>query len=341
MNSLVLELQRDALDPSSSVLFLLRKALVIAKKLSIQEFQEWAALELSGYSDGSRLPQYRFVEGQVKARNPYHGWVPVMLSSDLDEFLSSCPMHQPISEIQSLAIRDGSTVLIFLSKEMEALLMQGMNVPLQPAIHVDRSQIHGILEAVRDIVLNWSIKLEQDGILEEGMTFSREERRVAANATYNIQKFIGAIHHGGISMTSDHSTNVQAGRDANGNMIGSDISGVVAGGNISGVVTNTIHQLRELNTSESTELADKLVQLQAAIENEPSLKPEDKAEALEQINVLAEAGKNPKTGVIQKMTGTAVKIIRGTVASLPVSVKLVEETNKLLPEIAKLLHYFG
>jgi hypothetical protein len=33
MSSLVLELQRDALDPSISVLNLLRKALVVAKKL--------------------------------------------------------------------------------------------------------------------------------------------------------------------------------------------------------------------------------------------------------------------------------------------------------------------
>ena len=36
MGSLVLELQRDALNPETSVLALLRKALVVAKKLKIQ-----------------------------------------------------------------------------------------------------------------------------------------------------------------------------------------------------------------------------------------------------------------------------------------------------------------
>jgi hypothetical protein len=51
MTSLVEELQRDALDSSVSVLDLLRKALVVATKLNIDEFKEWIELELKGYSD--------------------------------------------------------------------------------------------------------------------------------------------------------------------------------------------------------------------------------------------------------------------------------------------------
>ncbi|NEP10109.1 MAG: hypothetical protein F6K14_07810 [Symploca sp. SIO2C1] len=53
MGSLVIELQKDAYDPSVSALTLLRKALVVAKKLDIKEFQKWIDLELSGYTSTS------------------------------------------------------------------------------------------------------------------------------------------------------------------------------------------------------------------------------------------------------------------------------------------------
>lgn len=55
------------------------------------------------------------------------------------------------------------------------------------------------------------------------------------------------------------------------------------------------------------------------------------------MNVLAEAGLNPQAGKIQKLAGTAIKILKGTIASLPSAASLVEACNKLLPTIAKLL----
>ncbi|MEO0541525.1 MAG: hypothetical protein AAFZ80_11770, partial [Cyanobacteria bacterium P01_A01_bin.105] len=77
MNSLVLELQRDALDSSISVLDILRKAYVVARKLDIEQFQKWIELELNGYNEHS-IPDYRSVKGQLRAWNPYHGWHPIV-----------------------------------------------------------------------------------------------------------------------------------------------------------------------------------------------------------------------------------------------------------------------
>lgn len=64
---------------------------------------------------------------------------------------------------------------------------------------------------------------------------------------------------------------------------------------------------------------------------------EDKAEALEQVKALADAGKDLQDGAMQKMGKTAMKILKGTVAGLPSAAKLAEECNKLLPLISKLL----
>jgi len=78
-------------------------------------------------------------------------------------------------------------------------------------------------------------------------------------------------------------------------------------------------------------------QLQAAIEAEAELPDEDKTEALEQVKTLAEAGQKPEDNVLQKAAKTSMKILKGTIASLPDAAKLAESCVKLLPAIAALL----
>lgn len=80
MASLVLELQRDALDKSVSTTDLLRKALVVARKLKVTDLVEWLTHELNGYPEGADVPEYRKLQGELKVHNPYHGWMPLMMS---------------------------------------------------------------------------------------------------------------------------------------------------------------------------------------------------------------------------------------------------------------------
>lgn len=108
-------------------------------------------------------------------------------------------------------------------------------------------------------------------------------------------------------------------------------------GEISGTVTNTINQLPNSPQPNQPGIKELLTELQKSVEAEPELKPEDKAEALEQVKVLAEAGLNPQEGRMKKLAGTAIKILKGTIASLPSAASLVEACNKLLPMITKLL----
>jgi hypothetical protein len=81
MSSVVLELQRDALDKNVGVSDLLRKALVVARKLSLHDFQAWVENELNGYRDTFNIPDYREMHGQVRGFNPYRGWLPIMFNS--------------------------------------------------------------------------------------------------------------------------------------------------------------------------------------------------------------------------------------------------------------------
>ncbi|ELS03452.1 hypothetical protein Xen7305DRAFT_00031760 [Xenococcus sp. PCC 7305] len=189
MNSLVLELQNEALDPSSSVLNLLRKASVIAYKLDVQELQEWVKLELNGYSQSSQLPDYRFVNGELKAQNPFHGFIPVMLDdAKISDLISKRPVFQPISELEHL-ISNASRNFLHLTfpKEMELEIQKWLRDPLPLVVRVSTSQFNKVVENTRDIILNWSLRLEKDGILGEGMTFSTREKEIAHNASYHIE----------------------------------------------------------------------------------------------------------------------------------------------------------
>ncbi len=111
----------------------------------------------------------------------------------------------------------------------------------------------------------------------------------------------------------------------------------VALGAISGNVTNTISQLPDTTDPNEPSLKELLTQLQALIESESELNEEDKVEALEQVKVLAESGQKPEDSTLQKLAKTAVKILKGTISSLPDVTKLVESGAKLLPYITKLL----
>lgn len=186
MDSLVLELQREATNGSTTLLDLLRKALVVARKLNIKELQHWIRNELDGYPDKSELPQYRFIMyGQLKAHNPFYGWIPIIIPREIDEFIPEIFVHQPISQIEALIKNPKDKNLLVMRPDLDNLLRMYNDIPYEMATHIDPSQLHGVIEAVRNVVLDWSLRLEEDGILGEGMTFSQKEKQIASNHNYN------------------------------------------------------------------------------------------------------------------------------------------------------------
>jgi len=191
MESLVLELQRDILDQNVSATTILRKAFAIARKLNIPDIEEWLDSELNGYKDNDKIPEYRSLNGQLKAWNPYHGWQPLFMEdAEIAEKLSNKKSNQTIPELEKMLSNDngkGSFYMPF-SKEKETILMRGMNIPLQPALLTSASQIQGIIECVRNAVLDWALQLESKSILGENMKFSTREKSTARNITININK---------------------------------------------------------------------------------------------------------------------------------------------------------
>ncbi|MCU0544332.1 MAG: hypothetical protein MUE44_19505 [Oscillatoriaceae cyanobacterium Prado104] len=125
--------------------------------------------------------------------------------------------------------------------------------------------------------------------------------------------------------------------EISGGTVNASGAGALSLGDISGTVANTINQLSDSAKPDEPGIKELLTELQRAIEAETNLSEDDKAEALEQVKTLAEVGKNPQESTMQKAGKTAMKILKGTIASLPSAATLVEACSKLLPAIASLL----
>jgi hypothetical protein len=209
MSSLILELQRAALDSKISVTDLLRLAMVVAKKLKVTEFETWIKSELEGYGPESDVPAYRILSGQPVVFNPLRGWQTLFLTNldpDLAEKIRSFKMNQPVAELEAdLREQNISAIQVMYRPAQEKILMRMIHPPMQPAVSYQRSQFEGLLASVRNIILNWSLKLEEDGILGEGMSFSQEEKRVASNANYYIKNYIHEVSHSQVQQDTQHS----------------------------------------------------------------------------------------------------------------------------------------
>jgi hypothetical protein len=76
---------------------------------------------------------------------------------------------------------------------------------------VPASAAVGILDAVRNALLEWALKLEKSGVRGEGMSFSADDRKKAheTHATYNIgtiQTFTGNMGSGSGNFSVDGNT---------------------------------------------------------------------------------------------------------------------------------------
>ena len=97
---IVLQLQEEALDENVDIETLLRKAYVVARKLQLKDFEEWITNEQNGYQKD--VPEYRMIGGEIKAWNPYHGWIPVIFDAKASDMFSRMPVKLPIAAISDV-----------------------------------------------------------------------------------------------------------------------------------------------------------------------------------------------------------------------------------------------
>jgi AbiTii len=219
MTGLVLELQRQALERGSSSSELLRKALVICRKLGIVDIEQWIQQELNGYDGSLAIPQYREVRGELKAWNPYHGWIPLRCADPkFSELYSKREISQAIGALEDMKsnLLPRSTLHVPFTPTEIGRLNAGMRLPLQPTLQISGASIVGILDAVRNRILEWTLELERAGNTGVGMTFSNEERTAMTAVTYQFTNNIEAMNNSQIQQHSSGSQSMRAELDVAG-----------------------------------------------------------------------------------------------------------------------------
>jgi len=218
MSGLINEIQKACLNDAVQVGSLLRQVKLAASKLNLGSLENWVDSELNGY-DGE-LPTYRIMHGQPAAWNPYHGWIPVQTNGDLmTEVLTKAKVGQSIGGLRDLIENGDSGLFHFpVPPEIVNIINESMSVGTpKMVVQIPRGGIIGILETVRNKVLDWAIEMERNGVIGEGFSFgpSEVENAKGAMTTYNIGRigsFSGNLgtgnSSGDISLTSTNVTKI-------------------------------------------------------------------------------------------------------------------------------------
>jgi hypothetical protein len=212
--SVVIELQELASNGDNEIGDLLRKTLMIATKLGLTEFRQWAMAELNGYTGELRenLPDYRIIRGELKAYNPIRGLIPLQMPHQMHDALAEIRVTESVYSLEQLLANEvtGNVVYNFSPEQEEILMsMQHDYVKFRPTRSVGTNRVTAILGAVRTTILEWSLALEADGILGEGLLFSASEKQAAMH-NINIQNFQGILGNvdGGSSVTQTNSQQI-------------------------------------------------------------------------------------------------------------------------------------
>ncbi|MEE1130992.1 MAG: hypothetical protein UHX00_05090 [Caryophanon sp.] len=211
MGSLVLELQREAYANNTAITDLIRKAYVLARKLEVKELIEWLSREMEGYKgiDSKEIPSYRLVEGHLKAWNPYQGaYIPVILDEVIEEQLNNKILIQPIAEIENIIekSKNGKGILEYkIPSSIQKKFMEASRIQLEVSLLISVSQFENIPNRVRDIILEWTLSLEEKGIRGENMSFNADEKKSASQIT-NIYNHIGTMVNSPLQQNSNHSS---------------------------------------------------------------------------------------------------------------------------------------
>lgn len=301
MKSIVLELQAMASSSDTSVSDLLRKAKVVATKLDLPEMLEWVDNELTGYPADSEthLPEYRYIAGEVKAWNPVRGWMPIVFdSNEVYDLLSKRGISQSVGELDAImaTTKDDGSLYVDFAPIAKKTICEAIDFNTDIKFHTNISAVAGILSGIKNVVLDWSLRLEKMGILGEDMTFSKEEKeKVHESSTiFNIENFAGTI------------------------------------GDVKDNANITINQINQANEKEIKDFLDQLEKFKSEL-SLTDVKNFELEDNVEKIKSELEGG-SPKVDVVHQGLLSIRRIVEGASGNL-VAQGIISSIGKLLTQV--------
>ena len=95
--------------------------------------------------------------------------------------------------LEEIAKSDSDSLISPYNPELNEQLSKTVEMNTKFALILGKTAVVGILDAVRNIILDWSLKLEKAGIKGEGLSFTPEDKKKAHEQQTIYQ--IGSIDH--------------------------------------------------------------------------------------------------------------------------------------------------
>lgn len=200
--SILLEIQRDAIDENSSISSLLRKCLFLASKTGSEQFKKWVFAELNGYISDDDIPEYRVISCQSKGDFSRPGGILQNLVIDIEQLsddsydlfydlYGESVVAISVASIESLvsnAKNDGAMVIQrpwdpAMTRLVSSMFYQNMNC-IRAWSESPVPLFVGILDTVKTMVLSFALDLEDKLPNIEDIKLSKQDEKIVTQ-TFN------------------------------------------------------------------------------------------------------------------------------------------------------------
>lgn len=189
------QIQREAVDGTSSLTSLLRKCQILASTLRNQDFKRWVSCELNGYGESDTIPPYRrLAADSVGTFSGYGGRflrnqpIPMCnLPEELAEKLSAVSFTEGVGSLEHLLenSQDGQLASRWPSAiiaSYQAKFIEGF-VLMEAFMVVSRAEVAGILETIRNRILEFVLEL---GEKYPDKSFEKPEQDVESGVVQSV-----------------------------------------------------------------------------------------------------------------------------------------------------------
>lgn len=185
MADIIAQIQKMAIDSHVPLSDLLRRCLVLSYKIHLDDFSKWARFELDGYPVDEEIPQYR-TEGAIYLATYTNGFYTyknqplplIRLPEYLRKRLLVFKLLSPIKAVEDLAEKtnkESEGLYLQVDPDIVSLVDQEIKITETYKVEnivqcVSESFIVGVLESVRNKVLDFILRIQEMGVRMEGDT---------------------------------------------------------------------------------------------------------------------------------------------------------------------------
>ena len=222
MSSLLDDIINLAIDGKQPLPDILRKCLLLGHELKNDQLKAWANQELDGYSDGTTIPDYRFVRADAKGNfaGPFgqemrnYPIPPVALDKEHRAWAERLPLVQGASAYEDALKNAQSRSLVYYWPANMAIYYQkrffeGKFALITAWQEVPKSAIVELLETIRNRTLNMALAIKD----ELGTSYQNLQKISSSEAakveSIVVQHIQGNNYFAAGNMAIDASTNTE------------------------------------------------------------------------------------------------------------------------------------